>query len=63
MGCLLSNTALGFGAEIIARLEQRNVGLFWSNIADPITLDDSFNMAWVFGMLSVDSVIYMIIAW
>ena len=63
ISCLLSNTALGFGVEIIARLEQRTVGLLWSNVGNPITLDDSFNMAWVLGMLVIDSVLYMTIAW
>ena len=63
LSCLLSNTALGFGVEIIARLEQRTEGLLWSNVADPITLDTSFNMAWVFSMLVIDSIFYMTVAW
>ncbi len=63
LSCLLSNTALGFGVEIIARLEQRTVGLLWSNVANPITLDDSFNMSWVLGMLVIDSFFYMTVAW
>ncbi len=49
--------------EIIARLEQRDVGVLWQNIGDPITLDSSFNLAWVIGMLLIDSFIYMILAW
>lgn len=63
LSCLLSNTAFGFGVEIIARLEQRDVGVLWQNIGDPITLDSSFNLAWVIGMLLIDSFIYMILAW
>ena len=59
ISCLLSNTALGFGIEVIARLEQQTVGLSWSNIAEPITIDDSFNMAWVLIMLLIDSVLYL----
>jgi len=60
---LLSNTALGFGVEVIARLEQRNSGLRWDNVADPIAADDPFNMGWVFGMLIIDSFLYMLVAW
>ena len=59
ISCLLSNTALGFGIEVIARLEQQTVGLSWSNIAEPITIDDNFNMAWVLMMLLIDSVLYL----
>ena len=60
---LLSNTALGFGVEVIARLEQRNSGLRWDNVAEPIAADDPFNMGWVFGMLLIDSFLYMVVAW
>ena len=63
ISCLLSNTAFGFGIEIIARLEQQKIGLKWNNLADPITIDESFNMAWILGMQLVDSIIYLIATW
>ena len=61
--CLLSNTALGFGVEVIARLEQRNVGILWSNVFDNITLDEPIHLGWVLALLALDCVIYMTIAW
>ena len=61
--CILSNTCMGLGVEVISRLEQRLVGLQFSNLFEPLSADDPFNMAWVLGMLLLDSVVYMIIAW
>lgn len=61
--CLLSNTCLGFGVEVISRLEQRTSGLRWDNVGAPIAVDDDFSMAWVMGMLIIDSVLYMTVAW
>ena len=63
VSCLLSNTALGFGIEVISRLEQQTVGLQWDNIAHTITVDDSFNMVWLLGMLVLDSLLYLGLAW
>jgi hypothetical protein len=54
---------LGLGVEVISRLEQRLEGLQWNNVATPLSADDDFNMAWVFGMLLVDSFIYMLLSW
>ena len=61
--CLLSNTCLGLGVEVISRLEQRLEGLQWDNIATPLSADDDFNMAWVLGMLLIDTIGYMILSW
>lgn len=61
--CLLSNTCLGLGVEVISRLEQRLEGLQWDNIATPLSADDDFNMAWVLGMLLIDTVGYMTLSW
>ena len=61
--CLLSNTCLGLGVEVISRLEQRLEGLQWNNVAIPLSADDDFNMAWVLGMLLIDSFIYMVLSW
>ena len=61
--CLLSNTCLGLGVEVLSRLEQRQEGLQWDNFVTPLSADDNFNMAWVFGMLLIDAVVYMALAW
>ena len=54
---------MGLGMEMISRLEQREEGLQWTNFADPLSVDDHFNVSWVMVMLLVDSVVYMLIAW
>ena len=54
---------MGLAMEVISRLEQREEGLQWSNVANPLTVDDTFNIAWVIGMLIIDSIVYMLIAW
>ena len=61
--CFLSNTCVGLGVEVLSRLELRQEGLRWGNAALPLSAEDSFNMAWVFGMLVVDSILYMVLAW
>lgn len=61
--CILNNMCLGFGMDVLAQLETRQEGLQWSNVASPNSFADSFNMAWVFGMLAFDTIIYMLLAW
>ena len=54
---------MGLAVDIIARLEIRQEGLTWGNAAEPLSLDDDFTMAWVFGMLLIDAVWYYVVAW
>lgn len=54
---------MGLGMEVISRLEQREEGLQWTNIAGPLSVNDQFNVCWVMGMLLVDSIVYMLFAW
>ena len=54
---------MGIGVEVISRLEQRLEGLQWNNVASPLFADDNFSLAWVFGMLLIDSTFYMLLAW
>ena len=63
VACFLSNTCVGLGVNVISTLEIRKEGAILSNVGQPVSLDDSFNMGIVFGMLILDSVIYMLIAW
>ena len=60
---MLSNTCMGLAMEVISRLEQRGEGLQWNNVADQLSVDDQFHVGWVIGMLLIDSVLYMLIAW
>ena len=61
--CIFSNTCLGLGVTVIARLEIREEGLQWDNAADPLSLDDDFHMLYVFVMLILDAIVYYVIAW
>ena len=61
--CILNNMCLGFGVDVLTQLETRQEGLQWNNVAAPTSFADSFNMAWVFGMLAFDTIVYMLLAW
>ncbi|CAI8053623.1 ATP-binding cassette sub-family A member 3 [Geodia barretti] len=61
--CILSNTCMGLGINTISLLEIREEGVLWSNFYKEISLDDDFNLGYVFLMLIIDSIIYMLIAW
>ena len=61
--CVLSNTCMALGVEIIYRLELRLEGLQWSNAGTPVSADDQFNIGWVFLMLLIETVVYMLLAW
>ena len=61
--CIFSNTCMGLGINTISLLEIRSEGLKWNNIFTSISLDDNFNMGYVYLMLIVDSIVYMLIAW
>ena len=61
--CLLSNTCMGLAIDVLSRLEIRREGLTWDNVAEPLSQDDDFTMAWAFGMLLIDAVWYYVLAW
>ena len=54
---------MGLGINTISLLEIREEGVLWSNFYKEISLDDDFNLGYVFLMLIIDSIIYMLIAW
>ncbi|KAL3853226.1 hypothetical protein ACJMK2_016782 [Sinanodonta woodiana] len=61
--CLLSNIALAFGCNTIAIYEGTGEGAQWSNFYRPGTVDDNFSLLDALGMLLVDTVLYMLVAW
>lgn len=61
--CLLSNTCVGLRVEVLSQLELRQEGLRWGNAASPLSADADFRMAWVHGMLLLDSILYMVLTW
>ena len=54
---------MGLGTNVLSTLEIRGEGVQWSNVGRAVSEDDSFNLAAVYGMLILDSIIYMLIAW
>ena len=48
---------------MLSQLELRQEGLRWGNAASPLSAEDNFNMVWVYGMLLLDSILYMVVAW
>ncbi|KAL3853296.1 hypothetical protein ACJMK2_016847 [Sinanodonta woodiana] len=61
--CLLSNIALAFGCNTIAVYEGTGDGAQWNNFHKPGTVDDNFSLLNAMGMLLLDTVLYMLIAW
>uniref|UniRef100_A0A182PES6 ABC transporter domain-containing protein n=1 Tax=Anopheles epiroticus TaxID=199890 RepID=A0A182PES6_9DIPT len=60
--CLLSNSGMSLAMFLTVRLEATAAGLRWSNLFEPATIDDGFNVGIVIIMLLVDAVIYLLIA-
>ncbi|CAG5897799.1 unnamed protein product, partial [Menidia menidia] len=61
--CLISNVAMAMGAQLIGMFEGKGTGIQWSNLFDPVTVDDDFSMAQVLSLLLFDSVLYGLVAW
>lgn len=60
---LLSNNAMALGAFLIGLHEGTGEGAQWSNLSSPVSVDDQLTLLQIFGMLLLDSVLYLIIAW
>ena len=48
---------------MLSTLEIRGEGVQWNNAGSALSQDESFNLGTVYGMLILDSIIYMTIAW
>jgi ATP-binding cassette, subfamily A (ABC1), member 3 len=60
--CLLHNTSMALGFKLIVKYEGISEGLQWSNVFTPISIDDDFHVGYVFIMLTIDAILYLIIA-
>ena len=54
---------MGLAIEIVSRLEQTEVGLQWYNINVPTSATNGITFAWTMGLLLIDALLYMLIAW
>ncbi|XP_066497951.1 phospholipid-transporting ATPase ABCA3 [Hoplias malabaricus] len=61
--CLISNVALAMGAQLIGMFEGKGTGIQWRNLFEPVTVDDDFSLAQVFGLLLLDTLLYGLVAW
>ncbi|XP_043567483.1 phospholipid-transporting ATPase ABCA3 isoform X1 [Chiloscyllium plagiosum] len=61
--CLISNVGMALGCQLIGMFEGKGVGVQWSNIFLPVSVDDSFTLAQSMAMLILDSVVYILVTW
>ncbi|XP_023666396.2 phospholipid-transporting ATPase ABCA3 [Paramormyrops kingsleyae] len=61
--CLVSNVAMAMGAQLVGMFEGKGTGIQWSNLFEPVTVDDDFSLAQVLGMLLLDALLYGLVAW
>ncbi|XP_066546484.1 phospholipid-transporting ATPase ABCA3 [Amia ocellicauda] len=61
--CLVSNVGMAMGAQLIGMFEGKGTGIQWTNLFDAVTVDDTFSLAQVMGMLLLDAVLYGLVAW
>lgn len=59
---LFHNSAMSFGAMSTVRMEANQVGLRWSSLFTPATVDDGLSVGVIIVMLLVDALIYLGIA-
>ncbi|XP_077990027.1 phospholipid-transporting ATPase ABCA3-like [Glandiceps talaboti] len=63
LGCLLCNTCMGIGINLIALREVQGVGAQWNNLAYPVSVDDDFPLSTVFAFFVLSFIIHTVIAW
>ena len=61
--CLLSNTCMSLGLQVMFTAELAGPGVQWDTIGTAPTTSDNLHLGHVTAMLAVDTVLYMIIAW
>ena len=59
----LSNVAMAYGGQVIGMYEGIGVGVQWTNLRNPVSVDDNFTMFNIMVMLVVDSFIYLLVMW
>ncbi|KAB0796441.1 hypothetical protein PPYR_10502 [Photinus pyralis] len=60
--CLCSNSAMAYGFQLVIMFEGVGEGLQWHNIWKTSTPDDNLTLGYLMLMLSVDCVLYLLIA-
>lgn len=57
-----SNAAMGFGTMLILRHEASGTGLQWSNLFEPLNIDDDLTVGHTVVMMLIASIVYLLIA-
>ncbi|XP_055533385.1 phospholipid-transporting ATPase ABCA3-like isoform X2 [Wyeomyia smithii] len=59
---LWCNTAMGYGFMLLMKHEGTSIGLQWSNIFSPVTVDDQLTIGHITMMLLIDALLYLLVA-
>ena len=62
VSCLFSNTAMAFASQLMSMFEGASEGIQWQNVNRGVSPDDDFTFADVLVMLTIDAVIYLLLA-
>lgn len=57
------NVAMAYGAQLIGNFEGQGVGAQWRNLRSGTSVDDTFTLGSVLGMLIFDGFLYALLAW
>ena len=60
---LLSQVAFGLGTEYLSRYEEQGLGLQWDNMGSSPLEGDEFSFLSSIGMMSLDTLLYAVLAW
>ncbi|XP_061399278.1 phospholipid-transporting ATPase ABCA3-like [Musca vetustissima] len=59
--CLISNTAMGLGLKLIMLFEGTGEGFQWSNLFEPVNIDDDLTVGYIILMMLASCVLYIAI--
>lgn len=61
--CLLPNTAMSLGCQLISMFEGIGLGIQWKLLLKGVSPDDPFTFGHIFGMLLIDTLIFSLLTW
>nr|QST14977.1 ABCA3 protein [Diaphanosoma celebensis] len=62
ISCLFSNTAMAYASQLMSMFEGTSEGIQWRNLNRGVSPDDDFTFGDVLVMLTIDAVIYLLLA-
>lgn len=54
---------MGLGSLSVIIAELGGVGVQWGTLFTPVSSSDDFSLGYAFVMLTVDTLLYMVVAW